>query len=102
MHGHQKCRSRDKDELKGPQSNVRDGEEVVIANIFASRLQSVADKIILFVSPDFLRSHHKDHNTENEHDSEPDLSDTVHYVVTPSQKRYIGIGKGSEKGNKNN
>uniref|UniRef100_A0A8C3IAJ0 Uncharacterized protein n=1 Tax=Chrysemys picta bellii TaxID=8478 RepID=A0A8C3IAJ0_CHRPI len=80
------------DELKGPQSNVRDGEEVVVANIFASRLQSVADKIILFVSPDSLCSHHEDHNTENEQDSEPDLPNTVHLLFYAILQRHSCIG----------
>uniref|UniRef100_A0A8C0H3Y3 Uncharacterized protein n=1 Tax=Chelonoidis abingdonii TaxID=106734 RepID=A0A8C0H3Y3_CHEAB len=89
------------DELKGPQSNVRDGEEVVIANIFASWLQSVADKITLFVSPDCLCSYHEDHNTENEQDSEPDLPNTggcspVHLLFCIDKFSHNLLGKNSE------
>uniref|UniRef100_A0A9L0JIH7 Uncharacterized protein n=1 Tax=Equus asinus TaxID=9793 RepID=A0A9L0JIH7_EQUAS len=37
---------------------------------------SVADKIGLLISPHFLCSYNKDHNSENEKDSEPDFPNT--------------------------
>uniref|UniRef100_A0A672UN80 Uncharacterized protein n=1 Tax=Strigops habroptila TaxID=2489341 RepID=A0A672UN80_STRHB len=73
MHGHQQCRCGNKDQLQGPESDVRDGEKVIIANISAARLKCVADKILLFISPDSLCSHNQDHDTEDEQDCEPDL-----------------------------
>lgn len=85
MHGHQQCRSGDKDELKGPQSDVRNGEKVIIANIFASGLQSVADKIILLITPDLLCSNNQDHYAENEEDGQPYLANTGGMFVHATQ-----------------
>uniref|UniRef100_A0A7N4PHV5 Uncharacterized protein n=1 Tax=Sarcophilus harrisii TaxID=9305 RepID=A0A7N4PHV5_SARHA len=73
MHGYQKCWSRDKNQLQGPKSDVRNREEVVVANIFASWLQSITDKIFLLISPHFFSSYNKNHDSKNEEDSNPDL-----------------------------
>uniref|UniRef100_A0A8B9SD99 Uncharacterized protein n=1 Tax=Apteryx owenii TaxID=8824 RepID=A0A8B9SD99_APTOW len=75
MHGHQQCRCRNKDQLQGPESDMRDGEKMVIANISAPRLKCVADKILLFISPDSLCRYDQNHDTEDEQDCEPYLSD---------------------------
>uniref|UniRef100_A0A8C3Y2W2 Uncharacterized protein n=1 Tax=Catharus ustulatus TaxID=91951 RepID=A0A8C3Y2W2_CATUS len=85
MHGHQQCRCGDKNQLQGPESDVRDGEKVIIANISAPRLKRVADKVILFISPDSLRSHNQDHDTEDEEDCEPYLPDTGGVFIYTSQ-----------------
>uniref|UniRef100_A0A8C3JAY2 Uncharacterized protein n=1 Tax=Calidris pygmaea TaxID=425635 RepID=A0A8C3JAY2_9CHAR len=76
VHGHQQSRCGNKDQLQGPESDVRDGEKVIIANILAPRLKCVAHKVILFISPDSLCSHNQDHDTEDEQDCEPYLPDT--------------------------
>uniref|UniRef100_A0A8C9MPH9 Uncharacterized protein n=1 Tax=Serinus canaria TaxID=9135 RepID=A0A8C9MPH9_SERCA len=85
MHGHQQRRCGDKDQLQGPESDVRDGEKMVIANISAARLKRVADKIILFISPDSLCSHNQDHDTEDEEDCEPYLPNTGGVLIYTSQ-----------------
>uniref|UniRef100_A0A8C0VUA0 Uncharacterized protein n=1 Tax=Cyanistes caeruleus TaxID=156563 RepID=A0A8C0VUA0_CYACU len=85
MHGHQQCRCGDKDQLQGPESDVRDGEKVIIANISAARLKCIADKILLFISPDSLCSHDQDHDTEDEEDCEPYLPNTGGVLIYTSQ-----------------
>uniref|UniRef100_A0A8C9MQN4 Uncharacterized protein n=1 Tax=Serinus canaria TaxID=9135 RepID=A0A8C9MQN4_SERCA len=85
MHGHQQRRCGDKDQLQGPESDVRDGEKMVIANISAARLKRVADKILLFISPDSLCSHNQDHDTEDEEDCEPYLPNTGGVLIYTSQ-----------------
>lgn len=76
VHGHQESWCGHEDQLKGPESDVRDGEIVIIAHIFAPRLESVADKIGLLISPHFLCGYYQDHNAKNEEDCEPDLPNT--------------------------
>uniref|UniRef100_A0A8C9J531 Uncharacterized protein n=1 Tax=Panthera tigris altaica TaxID=74533 RepID=A0A8C9J531_PANTA len=85
MHGHQESRRGHKDQLESPESDVRDGEIVIVAHIFAPRLQSVADEIGLLISPHFLRGYDKDHNAENEEDGEPDFPDTGGVFVDAPQ-----------------
>lgn len=86
MHRYQQGRGGDKDELQGPQPDVGHRKKVVVAHIFASWLQSVADKIFLFVTPHFLSSHYKDHDTENEDDGDPYLPDAGGvFVYTPDE-----------------
>lgn len=57
----------DKDELQGPEADVGDGEEVVVADVGAARLPGVAVKVLLFISPYTLCSHHVYQHTEDEH-----------------------------------
>uniref|UniRef100_A0A3Q2DPG1 Uncharacterized protein n=1 Tax=Cyprinodon variegatus TaxID=28743 RepID=A0A3Q2DPG1_CYPVA len=75
MHGHQQGRSGDKDELEGPEADVGDGEEVVIANTVATRLLGVASEARLLVSPNGLSCNHQDQDAEDEQDREPDAAD---------------------------
>uniref|UniRef100_A0A8V0XZY3 Uncharacterized protein n=1 Tax=Gallus gallus TaxID=9031 RepID=A0A8V0XZY3_CHICK len=85
VHGHQQCRGRNEDQLQGPESDVRDGEKVIIANISTPRLKRIADKILLFISPDSLRSHNQDHDTEDEQDCEPYLPNAGGVFIYTSQ-----------------
>lgn len=72
VHHHQKRGAGDEDELQGPQPDVRDGEEVVKADIVAPRLSRVATEVFLFVAPNLLRCHHKHHDPKEENNRKPD------------------------------
>uniref|UniRef100_A0A8C7VBR3 Uncharacterized protein n=1 Tax=Oryzias sinensis TaxID=183150 RepID=A0A8C7VBR3_9TELE len=76
MHGYQQSWCGDKDELQAPQADVRHRKEVVIADIFASRLLCVAGEVRLLVSPNFLCCQNQDGNTEDEKNRQPDLPHT--------------------------
>lgn len=75
MHGHQQCGGGDQDELECPQADVRDGEELVVANAVAAGLLGVAGEAGLLIPPNTLCSDHQDQDTEDEDDGEPNASD---------------------------
>uniref|UniRef100_A0A8C4I5H8 Uncharacterized protein n=1 Tax=Dicentrarchus labrax TaxID=13489 RepID=A0A8C4I5H8_DICLA len=75
MHGNQKGRSGDQDELECPEADVGDGEEVVIADTVATRLLGVASETGLLVTPNALCCNHQNQDTENEQDRKPDATD---------------------------
>lgn len=75
MHGHQQSGGGDQDELERPQADVRDGEELVVADAVAARLLGVAGEAGLLISPNALSCNHQDQDTENEDDGEPNASD---------------------------
>lgn len=84
MHSYQEGWRGHHDQLQSPEPDVRDGEVVVVAYILAARLERVADKIGLLISPHLLCSHHEDHDAEDEEDREPDLSNAGGvFVDTP-------------------
>lgn len=73
-HHHQR-RTGDKDELQGPQADVGDGEDVVVAHVVAPRLGRVADKVLALITPHSLGSHHKHHHPEDEDHGEPNAAE---------------------------
>lgn len=75
VHGYQQGRSGDQDELECPESNVGDGEEVVVADTVATRLLRVAGEARLLVAPHALGCNHEDQDAENEEHGEPDSTD---------------------------
>uniref|UniRef100_A0A3B5QD25 Uncharacterized protein n=1 Tax=Xiphophorus maculatus TaxID=8083 RepID=A0A3B5QD25_XIPMA len=75
VHGHQQGRGGNQNELEGPQADVGDGEEVVIADTVAARLLGVASEAGLLVPPHGLSRNHQDQDAEDEQDREPDAAD---------------------------
>lgn len=78
MHGVaqvQQCWSGDKDDLEDPETNVRDWEGPVVADVLATGLEGVADKTGLFVTPDTFSTCSQNHDPEEEQDTHPDLPD---------------------------
>jgi len=67
VHDYHEGRASYKDELQGPQANVGDGEEVVIAYVGTSRLLGVAVKVLLLVTPHSFSRHHVHHHPEHKH-----------------------------------
>uniref|UniRef100_A0A3Q2Q7D2 Uncharacterized protein n=1 Tax=Fundulus heteroclitus TaxID=8078 RepID=A0A3Q2Q7D2_FUNHE len=90
MHGHQQGRSGDKDELESPEPDVRDGEEVVIADTVAARLLGVASEARLLVPPHGLSCNHQDQDAKDEQDREPDAADASRVSVNAANDSIKG------------
>lgn len=86
MHHHQERGAGDEDELQGPQPDVRDGEEVVIADIVAPRLSRVAFEVFLFITPYLLGCHHKHHDPEEENNRQPNSAESCGVLVHPTEE----------------
>uniref|UniRef100_A0A7M4DUY4 Uncharacterized protein n=1 Tax=Crocodylus porosus TaxID=8502 RepID=A0A7M4DUY4_CROPO len=92
------------DELQGPEADVRDGEEMVVADISAARLESAALKVPLIISPHLLRRYHIDQEAEDKDHREPDAPQGCGVLVHPTQEVLAGshkqrvVGKAGEPG----
>uniref|UniRef100_A0A3B5K2W2 Uncharacterized protein n=1 Tax=Takifugu rubripes TaxID=31033 RepID=A0A3B5K2W2_TAKRU len=99
IHGHQKGRGGHKDQLQAPQADVRNGKEMIVADIFATWLLRVAFKVGLFVAPDFLSGQNQNGDAEDEEDRKPDLSQAGGVFVDTTQltvkrgPRHRGTGR---------
>ncbi|KAG7245222.1 hypothetical protein INR49_023788 [Caranx melampygus] len=58
-------RAGDENELQSPKADVGDREEVIVADVFATRLAGIAVKVYLVVTPDTLGCHHEDQHPED-------------------------------------
>uniref|UniRef100_A0A8C3KD31 Uncharacterized protein n=1 Tax=Calidris pygmaea TaxID=425635 RepID=A0A8C3KD31_9CHAR len=87
VHDDQEGRASDKDELQGPEADVGDGEEMVIADVGAAWLPRVAVKVLLLVSPHALGRHHVDQHAEDEDHGEPDAAEGCGVLVDPTEQR---------------
>uniref|UniRef100_A0A3B4AFH2 Uncharacterized protein n=1 Tax=Periophthalmus magnuspinnatus TaxID=409849 RepID=A0A3B4AFH2_9GOBI len=81
MHSHQQGRSRHQDELKRPQPDVGNGEELVIADAVTAGLLRVTDKARLLVPPHTLCCNHQHQDSENENDRKPNASNSCRVPV---------------------
>lgn len=91
MHDYHEGWACDKDELQGPQADVRDGEEEVIADIGTARLFGVTVKILLLIAPDSLCCHHIHHHPEHEHHGQPHSAKCCGVLVHPTQQGLEGL-----------
>lgn len=64
----------DEDELQGPQANVGDGEDAVVAHVVAAWLSRVADEVLALITPHPLGRHHEHHHPEDKDHGQPDPS----------------------------
>uniref|UniRef100_A0A8C9QW84 Uncharacterized protein n=1 Tax=Scleropages formosus TaxID=113540 RepID=A0A8C9QW84_SCLFO len=85
VHGHQQGWGGHHDQLQGPEAHLRDGEEVVKADVLAAWLPGVAHKVLLLILPHVLCGRHKHQYAEGEDDGEPNPSYDRGVLVHPSQ-----------------
>lgn len=86
MESHEQGRAGDKDQLESPESGIRDGVVVVVADILTTRLPGVAIKVLLLVTPDLLTGYQKDQEPEDENDGEPDATECRGVLVHPTKE----------------
>uniref|UniRef100_A0A3B5AEY3 Uncharacterized protein n=1 Tax=Stegastes partitus TaxID=144197 RepID=A0A3B5AEY3_9TELE len=91
VHDHHEGRASDEDELQGPQADVGDGEEVVVADIGAAGLLCVAVKVLLLVTPNSLRCHHVHHHPEHKHHGQPYPPERCGVFVHPTEEGLEGL-----------
>uniref|UniRef100_A0A8B9SI64 Uncharacterized protein n=1 Tax=Anas platyrhynchos TaxID=8839 RepID=A0A8B9SI64_ANAPL len=85
VHDDQQGGTGHQDELQGPEADVRDGEEVVEADVGAAGLPRVAVKVLVVVAPDALGCHHVDQQAEDEDEGEPDAAEGRGVLVDPAE-----------------
>ncbi|TNN41638.1 hypothetical protein EYF80_048188 [Liparis tanakae] len=83
---HHEGRAGDEDELQGPEADVGDGEEVVVADVGASRLPGVAVELALVVAPDPLGGHNVDQHPEDEDHRQPDAAEGGGVLVDSAEE----------------
>uniref|UniRef100_A0A673BJ95 Uncharacterized protein n=1 Tax=Sphaeramia orbicularis TaxID=375764 RepID=A0A673BJ95_9TELE len=75
VHGDQESWCGDEDELKTPETDVRDWKELIVTDVFTARLKKKKkedrNRVRLFVTPDALSSHNQHHNPENKQHRQP-------------------------------
>lgn len=100
VQGHQQGRRGHQDELHGPQTRLRDGEEVVEAGGLAAGLVGVACELLRLVLPHMLGCRHVHQDPEEEDDGEPDAPDHRGVLVHPAedvlQKAPVHFSGGAE------
>uniref|UniRef100_A0A8C9PQQ9 Uncharacterized protein n=1 Tax=Spermophilus dauricus TaxID=99837 RepID=A0A8C9PQQ9_SPEDA len=79
-------RAGDEDELQGPQADIGDGKEVVIAHVGAAGLLGVAVKVLLLVTPDALCGHYVHQHPEDEYHRQPDAPKCCGVLVYATQE----------------
>lgn len=83
---HHEGRAGDEDQLEGPQANVGDGKEVVVADVGATWLEGVALEVALIVAPDPLGRHHEHQHPEDEDHREPNAPEGGGVLVDTAEK----------------
>lgn len=91
MHDHHEGGAGHENELQGPQANVGDGEEVVVADVGTARLLGVAVKVPLVVPPHPLGCHHIHHHPEDEHHRQPQPPKRSGVLVDPTEESLEGL-----------
>uniref|UniRef100_A0A8C2U3R6 Uncharacterized protein n=1 Tax=Coturnix japonica TaxID=93934 RepID=A0A8C2U3R6_COTJA len=86
VHDDQQRGTGDQDELQSPQADVGDGEEVVVADVGATWLPSVAIKVFVVIAPDALSCHHVDQKAEDEDEGEPNAAEGCGILIDPTEQ----------------
>lgn len=86
VHDDHQRRTSDEDELQSPQSDVGNGEEVIVADVRAARLLGVAVKVLLLIAPNFLSCYNINHHSEHKNHREPDPSERGGVFIHPTEK----------------
>lgn len=74
IHEEQQGRRSDEDYVKHPESVMGDGESHVITHLFASWLEGVASKLLLFIVKQVTGHSSKNQYPKHEHEQEPKAS----------------------------
>lgn len=91
VHDHHEGWAGDEYELQGPQPDVGDGEEVVIADVGTARLLGIAVKVFLLIAPHSLRGHHVHHDPKHKHHRQPDPPERRGIFVHPTEEGLEGL-----------